>query len=530
VNYVKTEVALGITICFAQIPESVAFAFMAHIKPPVALHAAWVVGLICTVFGGRRGMVNGAEGAFASIISSFIPEPDEDGGNGEGIELLFPSVMACGGFMLLIWLTGSYKYISMLPASVMLGFCNGLAIVIGESQLHPFYEGHGDEKKLRQGAEFGFMFLEMMVAMLVMEFVPKIPCKFAKLLPSSLLSIVVAMFIEFCIVRPIGEKTQVIGDVQEFTFSTPMPFFLNDDYDMNLISTDDIGTILGQGALLAVAGMIQGLLTTEVVYDFLKTPTHTPAVALSCGIANVVSGFLGGMGGDAMIGLSTINCLNGGTGRLAPTVTALGIMSCMFGFYGLLNFIPVAALAGVMIVVVLHTFKWFSLRMIIAAIIPDPILERIHRPVIFGKNRDLLPKKVDRYDALIVVVVTVMVVLRNLVEAVGAGLLLAVLRYAWESSKDITIDKVTSGKDRVVYHVAGKLYFGTSMRFHTLFDYEEDPDSVDIVLLSAPADYSATQALAKVSALYAQAGKELSISFIEPSFIRSPGLEKGIPA
>merc|ERR1712150_82854 len=149
------------------------------------------------------------------------------------------------------------------------------------------------------------------------------------------------------------------------------------------------------GLLLAIAGIVQGLLTTEVVYDFLKTPTNPTAVCLSCGVANVVSGFLGGMGGDAMIGLSTINCLNGGTGRLGPIVTALGIMCCMMGAYPLLNYIPVASLAGVMIVIVMHTFKWFSVPMVLAALLPEGLRRRLG-----------LPLKVDRWDMLIVATVT----------------------------------------------------------------------------------------------------------------------------
>lgn len=511
-SFVKTEVALGITICFAQIPESVAFAFMAHIKPHVAIHAAWVVGLICSFFGGRTGMVNGAEGAFAAIIATLIPVPEEPGGNGEGIELLFPSVMVCGGFMLLIWITGTYKFIALVPASVMLGFCNGLAIVIGWSQLHPFQEGHGDEKHWVGGAKLGWMLCEMIVAMLIMEFLPKLPCQAAKLLPSSLFAIISSVVIEFAIVRPTGHRTDVVGDVQEFTLTYPYPFFLHEDYDMSLIGTEDIGKIFLQGGLLAIAGIVQGLLTTEVVYDFLKTPTNRNAVCLSCGIANVVSGFLGGMGGDAMIGLSTINCLNGGTGRLGPTVTALGIMICMHGGYPALNYIPVSSLAGVMIVVVLHTFKWFSVPMVISAFLPESARTKVK----------WLPNQVDRFDMLIVTVVTVMVVVLNLVYAVGAGLVLAAFRYAWESSQEFTIDVVEHSDSRKVYHVRGKLFFATSMRFHTNFDYERDPRYVEVHLESAPADYSATTALAKVEGLYQKAEKNASIHYMSPGYMVSP--------
>mmetsp|Transcript_468 Transcript_468/g.1305 ORF Transcript_468/g.1305 Transcript_468/m.1305 type:complete len:597 (-) Transcript_468:69-1859(-) len=510
--YVKNEVSLGLTICFAQIPESVAFAFMAHIKPHIAIHAAWVVGLICSLFGGRTGMVNGAEGAFAAIISTMIPEPTTPGGNGDNIELLFPSVIVCGGFMLLIWLLGAYRLITLVPASVMLGFCNGLAIIIGMSQLHPFQVGHGDQKHWVTGQKMWWMLAEMLTSMLIMEFVPKIPCKAAKLLPSSLLSIVACVLIEFALVRNVGGRTDVIGDVQKFTLTYPYPFFLHQDYDMGLLTIGRLPTILLQGGLLAIAGIVQGLLTTEVVYDFVKTPTNPVAVCLACGIANVVSGFFGGMGGDAMIGLSTINCLNGGKGRLGPTVTALGIAVIMHGGFELLNYIPVASLAGVMIVVVLHTFKWFSVPLVIAALLPESLRSRVH-----------LPEKVDRFDMFTVVVVTSMVVLLNLVYAVGAGLAISALRYAWDSSQAFVIEtSIGDTADSKVYHVHGKLFFATSMRFHTYFDYKGDPDNVEVHLDSAPADYSASTALAKVEGLYKQEGKRCDITFSTPSYLKSP--------
>lgn len=510
-KYVKDEVALGLTICFAQIPESVAFAFMAHIKPHIAIHAAWVVGLICSVFGGRTGMVNGAEGAFAAIIATMIPEPEENGGNGEGIELLFPSVMVCGFFMLMIWGTGAYKFITLIPASVMLGFCNGLAIVIGWSQLHPYKEGHGDEKHWKKGAEFWCMFLEMMIAMLIMEFLPKLKYRIFQVLPSSLIAILSSVVIEFSIIRPAGFKTDTIGDVQEFKFSTPWPFFLNDDYDMSLIGSDDMGKIIFQGFLLAIAGIVQGLLTTEVVYSYIKTPTNPTAVCLSCGIANITSGFLGGMGGDAMIGLSTINCINGGKGRLGPTVCALGIMVCMHGAYFLLNFIPVSSLAGVMIVVVLHTFKWFSVKMAVAALVPPQFRKQMH-----------LPEVVDRFDMLIAVVVTVVVVMVNLVFAVGIGLVMAAVRYAWESSQEFRVTVTEEEGGTKVYNVEGTLFFGTAMRFPALFNAEEDPDNVVVRLRSPPVDYSGVQAIAKLEEKYEKCDppKRVKIEYGAPSFLK----------
>lgn len=296
-HHVKTEVLLGIIITFAQVPESVAFAFLAHVRPPIALHAAWVVGLICGVFGGRPGMINGATGAFAAIIATFLPPPSVPGGNGEGIELLFPSVILAGVLMGLVWLLRGARYITLIPESVMVGFCNGLAIVIGNAQLHPFREGHGPDAHWKSGAELGFMLFIMVVAMVTMEYVPKIPCAYARLVPSSLISIGCAIVIEFGLGRPLGFRTDTIGDVAQFTSDSvfPMPFMLDPQYDLSrLWAPDALSTVLQQGVMLCLVGVIESLLTTEVVTELVKTPADSAAVVWSMGLANVVSGTLGG--------------------------------------------------------------------------------------------------------------------------------------------------------------------------------------------------------------------------------------------
>ena len=542
-EFLKTEILLGITICFAQVPESVAFAFMAHIKPPVALHAAWVVGLICTLFGGRSGMVNGAEGAFAAIIGAMVAVPEIQGQNGEGIELLFPSVMTAGLFMLIIWAVGGDRFIVLMASSIMDGFCCGLAIVIGLSQLHPFQIGHGAEKHWRPADDptTWFMVLIMMCSMLTMEFVPKLKFKGAKLIPSSLLAIIVAIVIEYAVVRNINCDashvdsegshsdhnatgtykcaTDVIGDVTPFQFTSPYPFFLNDDYLTNgvyAISASQIPQILMQGLLLAIAGVVQGLMTTEVVTSYVKTPAHTPSIVWSMGVANLLSGFLGGMGGDAMIGLSTINCLNGGRGRLAPTVTALGVMLCTMVAYPVLDYIPIASLAGVMIVVVLHTFKWAKLPMIAAACVPQSWRAPINRSLCSCGCFPAwlkLPEEVDRWEALIIVVVSFLTIQFNLVIGVGVGLVLAALRFAYATSLETNV-VVTRGAAPGAtkrYAVQGKLFFGSAMRFHTFFDIDNDPEEVVLELNEKPTEYSAIDALSRVSALYQAQNKTLRI-------------------
>lgn len=504
-EYVIREVLLGVTICFAQIPESVAFAFMANIKPPIALHAAWIVGFICSAFGGRPGMVNGATGAFAAIIGTFIP-PAGTGNNGEGVELLFPSVMLAGILMVLVSVTKLSRFITLLPSPVMLGFCNGLAIVIGLSQLHPFEDPVTHHWK--EGAEMIWMLVICFSSMIVMEFLPKIPLKIFKVVPSSLLAIISAIVIEFAIVRSSGSRTSTIRDVSEFTLDTafPIPFFVSTDavsYDLAPILTGEgISKIVIQGIFLCLVGSIESLMTAEVVESFTKEPGDGDRTVLAMGAANVLSGFLGGMGGNAMIGLSTVNCLNGGKGRLGPCVTALGIMACVMGAYPLLNYIPVAALAGIMLVVVLHTFKWFTIPMVLAAFLPKSMREKLG-----------LQRKVPRIDAIVIIIVTILCKWpagTNIAVAVGVGVAICSVSYAWNSAD--TFEVIVSEKEDVKqYFIHGPFFFTSANRFLKILNADEDPEKVEVVFSEATSlfDYSAMQAMNKVSAEYKSKGKQI---------------------
>lgn len=508
-EYVTREVLLGLTICFAQIPESVAFAFMAHIKPPIALHAAWVMGFVCSIFGGRPGMVNGATGAFAAIIGTFIPQGGT-GQNGEGIELLFPSVIFAGVLMLFVYAFRLARFITILPAPVMIGFCNGLGIVIGVSQLHPFTDPatHG----WKTGWEMAWMLIICFSAMAVMEFLPKLPLRFKgrevfKVIPSSLMAIITAIFIEFVIVRPSGFRTDTIRDVSEFTHETafPIPFFVKTDavsYDLEKILTPaGIQKIAVQGVLLCLVGVIESLMTAEVVESFTKTPGDGDRTVLAMGVGNMISGLLGGMGGNAMIGLSTVNTLNGGTGRLGPTVTAFGIMACVMGAYPLLNFIPVAALAGIMIVVVLHTFKWFSLQMVLAMLLPKTWRDR------FG-----LQLKVPRVEVAVIVIVTVLCNWppgTNIAYAVIVGVAITSMAYAWNSGWTFNVTITESG-DTKFYYISGPMFFASANRFEKMCNPDRDPNNVEVMFQSSSLmDYSAMKKMQDITESYRKQKKSI---------------------
>jgi SulP family sulfate permease len=527
-TYVLKECLLGATIGFAQIPESVAFAYMAHIKPPLALHAAWMVGLICSIFGGRPGMVNGATGAFAAIIGTFLPKPDKAGGNGEGVELLFPSVMFAGFLMWCVAATRLSRFILLLPGAVMIGFCNGLGVVIGLAQTHPFFDS--ETHKLKEGMELVWMLVIMIVAMLTMEFLPKLGLKIGKfepfkVIPSSLMAIISSIVIQYAIVKPTGSYTDTIGDVSKFTSDTafPIPFFVDHpgykyDWSKYSFNSHAIETVGVQGFLLCVVGTIESLMTSEVVESFTKIPGDGDRTVLAMGFGNVLSGFFGGMGGNAMIGLSTINSLNGGVGRLAPTVTALIVMAATMGAYEVLNVIPVAALSGIMIVVVLHTIKWWSVRVFFISMMPQSMrnfLTNLSLPGCFiFESPQKNDRKIPRMEAVVIALVTAIAILTNIAYAVLGGTSICGLVFAWNMAQNFKVESEKIG-DTKIYNVSGPLFFASANKIVKLLDPALDPDSVEVHFgMSTVMDYSAMEAMFKLNNAYKKAGKSIRFSSV----------------
>lgn len=354
------------------------------------------------------------------------------------------------------------------------------------------------------------MIVIMMASMLTMEFLPKVPYKVFKIIPSSLCSIIVAIFLEFVLVRPTGFRTDTIGDVSKFTSDTayPCPFFINSpgrEYDLGSLGTSEgMGTILQQGFLLCVVGTIESLMTSEVVESFVKTPSDGRKTVLAMGLGNLMSGFMGGMGGNAMIGLSTINVLNGGKGRVSPTVTALVVFAACVGAYPLLNFIPVAALAGIMIVVVLHTFKWFSL-LIVINLLPSSLRSQLPTWI--------ADRKIPRVEAIVIVVVTLVSIFANIAYSVIAGVCICSVAFAWNAAQQLVYTTEYPEDNLKVYHVEGPIYFTTANKLLKVFDVDNDPENVEVVFgYSSLMDYTAINTLNRLAVEYK--GKEKSIKFM----------------
>mmetsp|Transcript_19025 Transcript_19025/g.44797 ORF Transcript_19025/g.44797 Transcript_19025/m.44797 type:complete len:431 (+) Transcript_19025:793-2085(+) len=390
----------------------------------------------------------------------------------------------------------------------MVGFLNGIGILIVVSQIFSFKED--DNIAWRSGAELGFMLLICGTAILIMELVPKLPCSFSNLVPSSLLALIVGAVLEFALIRPLGFFTNTIGDVARITEENrfPVPFMIDPQYDMSLLSLPGKAeSIFILSVLLCAVGSIETLLTAEVVTEVLKTPNDPKRVMLALGGANIIAGFLGGMGGDATIGLSKMNVMSGGTSRISGTVAALGILVCIMGAYPLLNFIPIAALTGIMLVLALHTFAWMSIPYVLSALLPR---EAWRAKFQIGKYQ-LLPLKVDRYDALIMAAVTIISAVSNIVYATATGVVLACGRFTWESSQDFVVESSMQDDGAKLYVAHGELFFGTANYFHTEFDYVTDPERVQLLLQFEPQDYSAVHALRKIQSNYETCGKTLEV-------------------
>lgn len=279
VAHLKTEVLLGIIVFLTQLPESVAFALLAKLTPPVGLHSAWIIGLLTSLFGGRPGMISGAAGARATIIGAFLGTPARPGLNGDGAEIVFPAVIISGGLMLGVYAFGLYRFTKIIPESVMVGFLNGIGILIALSQVFSFREDDGSA--WRSGAELGYMLLICGAAVLIMELVPKIPCALSNLMPSSLLALIVGAIFEFALVRPLGSFTNTIGDVAQITAEQrfPVPFFLDAQYDLSKLPAlpNVAERIFTLSVLLCAVGTIETLLTAEVVTEHVKTPNNPKA-------------------------------------------------------------------------------------------------------------------------------------------------------------------------------------------------------------------------------------------------------------
>ena len=467
-----TELLSGLTVALALVPEAVAFAFVAGVHPLVGLYAAFLVGLITAVFGGRPGMISGATGALAVVMVALVAE--------HGVEYLFATVVLMGLLQMFAGVMQWGKFIRLVPHPVMLGFVNGLAIVIFLAQLTQFKEP-GSASVGAHGASGGVWLsggpLATMLGLvaLTMAIIYLLP-KFTKAVPAPLagIAVVAAVVIGF------GLNVPRVGDMA--SISGGLPAFHMPMVPLNLQTLE---IILPYAVILAAIGLIESLLTLNLVGEMLGKRGGASQECIAQGVANTVTGFFGGMGGCAMIGQSMINVKSGGRTRLAGISAALFLLLFIVMGAPVIELIPLAALVGVMFMVVIGTFAWNSLR----------ILRRVPLP-----------------DAFVTILVTVVTVISDLAVAVVVGVIVSALTYAWNNARRISANTETLADGSKSYHIKGPLFFGSADGFAELFSPHIDPQTVIIDFAeSRVVDQSALQAIEALSAKYEAVGKKIQL-------------------
>jgi len=466
----KNDLLSGLTVALALVPEAVAFAFVAGVGPLVGLYAAFMVGLIAAVVGGRPGMISGATGALAVVMVSLVAE--------HGVEYLFAAVVLMGLIQITIGLLRLGKFIRIVPYPVMLGFVNGLAIVIFLAQLTTFkiQDASGNLQWL-QGQSLWIMLGLVALTMAIIQFLPKL----TKAVPSSLAAIVtVSLLVIF-----VGFESRTVGDLASIagglpTFSIPgVPFTL-----------ETLMIILPYSIILAAIGLIESLLTLSLIDEITETRGQGNRECVGQGVANTVTGMFGGMGGCAMIGQSMININSGGRGRLSGISAALFLLVFILFASDLIEIIPLAALTGVMFMVVIGTFEWSSLRII---------------------------RKIPLSDAFVLILVSGVTVVTDLAIAVVVGVIVSALVFAWQHAKHIRVESFIDDNESKVYELHGPLFFASVRNFQDLFECKNDPEDVIIEFQhSRVMDHSAIEAIDNLAERYVNAGKKLHLRHLSP--------------
>lgn len=470
VSRLKTELLSGLTVAMALVPEAIAFAFVAGVEPLSGLYAAFIVGLITALFGGRPGMISGATGALAVVVVSLVAT--------HGAQYLFATVILMGLIQLLAGALHLGKFIRLVPYPVMLGFVNGLAIVICLSQFGQFKvtDAAGRSTWLPSSElllMLGLSFLTMGVIWASGRWVRGLPAPLAGILFTTV--IVLASGLD---VRNVGDLAQVGGGLPQFAIPA-VPW-----------SWETLRIIFPYALILAAVGLIESLLTLNLVAELTETHGKASKECLAQGSANVVTGFFGGMGGCAMIGQSMINVESGGRTRVAGTSAALFLLFFILFASSLIELIPLAALVGVMFMVVIGTFAWSSLRIM---------------------------HKIPRSDAFVLILVSAVTVVSDLAVAVVVGVIVSALVFAWKSSQRIHARITVEEDGTKIYSLDGMLFFGSVESFAALFNPREDPHSVVIDFLGTRVlDHSGLQAIDTLAEKYKRAEKDLHLRHLSP--------------
>ena len=466
VNY-RTEILSGLTVALALVPEAVAFAMIAGLSPLTGLYAAFVMGLVTSILGGRPGMISGATGAVAVVIVSLAAD--------YGVEYVFAAVILAGMLQMTAGFLKLGKLMRLVPHPVIFGFVNGLAIIIFMSQLDQFKDIDGN---WLTGETLYILLALVLLTMAIIYFLPKL----SRAIPASL----VAILTIFGIVVFFGIDTKTVGDIASIKGSFP-PFHI----PVVPLEWQTLKIIFPYAGIVAGVGLIESLLTLNIVDEITETRGRSNKEAVAQGTANILSGLFSGMGGCAMIGQSLINTSNGARARLSGIVAALMLLVFIMFGSGLIEQLPMAALTGLMIMVVIGTFEWASFRTF---------------------------RRMPASDVFVMVMVTLVTVfLHNLALAVLVGVIIAALVFAWDNAKRIRARKRIDEDGVKHYDIYGPLFFGSIMAFNDKFDVLNDPDEIVINFAeSRVVDMSAIEALNKITERYLKVGKKVHLKHLSP--------------
>ncbi|MCQ4141649.1 SulP family inorganic anion transporter [Chryseobacterium sp. EO14] len=462
----KNELLAGFTVAMTMIPESLSFAILAGLSPLTGLYAAFMMGLVTAIFGGRPGMVSGGAGATIVVLIALIKT--------HGVEYLFATVALAGVFQMLVGIFRLGKFVRLIPQPVMYGFLNGLAVIIFMAQVEQFKitDANGVVTWL-QGSSLYIMLGLTALTIAIVYFFPKI----TKVVPSSL----IAILIVFGVVVGFGIHTKTVSDIAHISGNLPnfhipeIPF-----------SLETLQIIFPYALIMAGVGLIESLLTLSMVDEITNSKGNTNKEAVAQGLANVTNGFFGGMGGCAMVAQTLVNLNAGSRARLSGIIASLTILIIILVGAPFIEKIPMAALVGVMMMVAISTFQWVSISII-----------------------NKMPKS-DIFVGITVALITI--ILHNLALAVLVGVIISALVFAWDNAKRIRARKLTDENGVKYYQISGPLFFGSVTTFIDKFDPVNDPDQVVIDFKeSRIVDMSAIDALDKLSKKYTQQNKKLHL-------------------
>jgi len=464
VNY-RTEILAGLTVAMTMIPESLSFAILAGFPPLVGLYAAFIMGLVTAIFGGRPGLVSGGAGATVIVLIALMKS--------NGLEYVFAAVALAGILQIIVGLFKLGKFIRLVPQPVMFGFVNGLAIIIFMSQLEQFKTVVNGESVWLSGNPLFIMLGLVLLTIAIVQFFPKI----SKAVPASLVAIIVV----FGLVLGLGINTKTVADIASISGGFP-PFHVP-----NIAWTfETLQLVFPYALIMASVGLTEGLLTLNLVDEITGTKGSGNRECIAQGGANLLNGFFFGMGGCPMIAQTLVNLSAGSRARLSGIIAALTILVIILFGAPIIEQLPIAALVGVMIMVAIGTFEWISFRII-----------------------NKMPKQ-DIFVGILVAVITIL--LHNLALAVLIGVIISALVFAWESAKRIRAKKYLDENGVKHYEIYGPLFFGSTTAFAEKFDIANDPKEVIVDFKESKiADMSAIDAVNKLTERYAKIGKKIHL-------------------